>query len=64
MIETAGGSIEPGTIESILRSTVSERQALRRSDAGRAELEANRKAIVYWQSRLARALIDARRRVD
>ena len=56
-------STEPSaeTIHQILRSAVSERQRLRQAGAERAALEANRKAIVYWQARLAQAL--ARERV-
>jgi hypothetical protein len=44
------------TIQGIIRSVVSERQRLRHDGAGRAALEANRRAIVYWQARLAEAL--------
>lgn len=59
MRPTEGGA---DTIQEILRSAVSERERLRHSGADQAALEANRRAIVYWQARLSQALIDARRR--
>jgi hypothetical protein len=53
----------PGTsitdIRRILDAAVSERQRLRVERAGRAVLEANRLAIVYWQSRLGKELARA-----
>jgi predicted N-acetyltransferase YhbS len=48
-------------ISRIIRSAVDERQRLRRSGADTAALEANRRAIAYWQGRLSKALIDGRR---
>ncbi len=46
-------------IRRILDALVSERQRLRVERAARAVLEANRLAIVYWQSRLGRELAEA-----
>jgi len=40
-------------IRRVLASLVRERQGLRRDNADRAALEANRLAIVYWQHALA-----------
>jgi hypothetical protein len=49
------------TISRIIRSAVDERQRLRRAGADPAALEANRRAIDYWQARLSQALSDGRR---
>ena len=49
------------TIKRIIRSAVDERQRLLRSGADQATLDANRRAIAYWQGRLSQALIDGRR---
>jgi hypothetical protein len=43
----------------IINSLVSERQALRSAGAPPERIEANRLALVYWQDRLARALVAA-----
>jgi hypothetical protein len=47
-------------IREVLGALVHERQELRRHDARPSILEANRLAIVYWQQRLARQLLDER----
>jgi predicted TIM-barrel enzyme len=44
------------TMERILRSAVRERERLLHAGANEAVLEANRRAIAYWQARLAEAL--------
>jgi hypothetical protein len=44
-------------VREILARLVSERQGLRREAADRPALEANRRAIVYWQAQLTRSLI-------
>jgi hypothetical protein len=49
-------------IHQVIRSAVDERERLRRDGADTAALEANRRAIAYWQARLSQALSDARRR--
>jgi hypothetical protein len=47
-------------IGEVLGALVHERQELRRQKARPSNLEANRLAIVYWQQRLARQLVDER----
>jgi len=47
-------------IREVLGALVQERQELRRQKARPSILEANRLAIVYWQQRLARQLLDER----
>jgi hypothetical protein len=42
----------------IIASLVAERQALQSVGAGDASLEANRRALAYWQERLERALTE------
>ena len=61
--EVNAGSVE--ALEKVLSYLVRERQRLRTEGAGRAELEANRLAIVSIQSHHARALgqLNARRAV-
>ena len=44
----------------VLHALVRERQELRRSRGDQAALEANRLAIVYWQSALSDALVAER----
>jgi len=48
-------------IRRILDRLVQERQQLRRSSEDGAALEANRLALVYWQTELQRALLDDHR---
>lgn len=48
------------TAEGIIRRLVQQRQELRRAQADRVVLEANRLAIVYWQQRFSTALLDER----
>jgi hypothetical protein len=48
-------------IESILADLILERQRLRRDNADKPLLEANRLAIVYWQQELTRVLGDEHR---
>jgi hypothetical protein len=45
-------------IRLVLDSLVRERQALRDRGAHRAALDANRIAIVYWQQKLSKRLIE------
>ena len=47
--------------QEIVGQLVRQRQELRRSGGSKATLEANRLAIVYWQQRLASALVAERR---
>lgn len=61
-VARASTKLSPDTIQAIIRSAVNERQSMRRAGADKAALEANRRTIVYWQGRLARALIDSRAR--
>ncbi len=51
---------DTSTVRGILDRLIIERQNLRRSEADRATLEANRLAIVYWQEMLSRALLNER----
>lgn len=44
----------------VVQALVRQRQELRRADADSASLEANRLAIVYWQTALSHALIAER----
>jgi hypothetical protein len=53
-VETPEGTVE--ALERVLSSLVSERRRLRTENADRAELEANRLAIVAIQMHLNRAL--------
>ncbi len=62
MARASSTDLSPDAIQAIIRSAVSERQSMRRAGADKAALEANRRAIVYWQGRLARALIDSHAR--
>jgi len=52
------GPVSPERAREIVASLISGREALRRNRADRAALEANRLAIVYWQSRLSRSTVD------
>ena len=44
----------------VLQALVRQRQELRRSQGDSASLEANRLAIVYWQTALSHALVAER----
>jgi hypothetical protein len=53
-----GAGFTSARIREVLGALVHERQELRRQKARASILEANRLAIVYWQQRLARQLLD------
>jgi hypothetical protein len=48
------------SVEQIIRRLVEQRQELRRANADKTVLEANRLAIVYWQQRFSTALLAER----
>jgi hypothetical protein len=56
IVEVGEGRVE--ALERVLSYLVAERQRMRSDGADRATLEANRRAIVAMQSRLAHALVD------
>jgi hypothetical protein len=57
----AAGDVSSLDVRTILDRLVDERQRLRFGGAERSALEANRRAIVYWQRRLGGELAAAAR---
>jgi hypothetical protein len=56
-VQWATRGVLAAEVQHILGSLVRERQELRRNEADKDTLEANRLAIVYWHQRLSHALI-------
>jgi hypothetical protein len=60
-VASVSSDLSAEAIHGIIRSAIAERQRLLRSGGDAAALEANRRAIAYWQARLSQALNGARR---
>jgi hypothetical protein len=62
--DPAHKAITEDAIRGVLDSLVRERQELRRRGVDRNLLEANRRAIVYWQQELSKRLLETKQLPD